>query len=128
MSDGSSRHGLRRKISCELSVETLGARVGKLLSKCKMGKFIKWSIKADAVNVKSRSHKLIWEYDQEKITKEKQLDGCYVIRTDAPKETLGGEAVVDAYKSSGNVERAFCNLKTIQLEILIFKIVPLNIG
>ena len=99
------------------TVETLGARVGKLLAKYKMGKFVKWSIKADAVNVKSRSHQLIWEFDQEKITKEKQLDGCYVIRTDAPKETLGGKSVIDAYKSLGNVERAFRNLKTIQLEM-----------
>ncbi len=100
-----------------VSVEMLGARVGRLLGRYKMGKFVIWSIQADTVNKKSLSHKLVWELDQEKIGKEEQLDGCYIIRTDTPISKMDTENVVHAYKSLGNVERAFRNLKTVQLEM-----------
>jgi len=101
----------------QTTVEKLGARVGKLLAKYKMGKFVEWSIDADLADAKSRSHKLVWELNQEKIAREEQLDGCYVIRTDASKDKINGDSVVHAYKSLGNVERAFRNLKTVQVEM-----------
>ncbi|MEA2014487.1 MAG: transposase, partial [Thermodesulfobacteriota bacterium] len=65
----------------------------------------------------SKSHKLKWTFDQQKIAAEERLDGCYVIRTDTPQDQLTCKNVVHAYKSLGNVERAFRNLKTIQLEM-----------
>lgn len=99
------------------TVEKLGARVGKVLGKYKMGKFLEWSIEADANNLVSRSHKLIWSFDEEKIAKEQRLDGCYIIRTDVASEKMDTESVVKTYKSLGNVERAFRNLKTVQLEM-----------
>jgi len=99
------------------TVEKLGARVGKVLARYKMGKFITWSVKADATNLKSNFHELSWEIDQEKIAREEQLDGCYVIRTDTPSKQLNSAGVVNAYKSLGHVERAFRNLKTVQLEM-----------
>lgn len=101
----------------QTTVEKLGARVGKLLAKYKMGKFVEWSIEADLADAKSHSHKLVWELNQEKITREEQLDGCYVIRTDASKDKINGDNVVHAYKSLGHVERAFRNLKTVQVEM-----------
>lgn len=99
------------------TVEKLGARVGKILAKYKMGKFVNWSIDADTTDLKSKLHKLNWSLDQEKISREERLDGCYVIRTDSSKEQLNSKNVVHAYKSLGNVERAFRNLKTVQLEM-----------
>ena len=99
------------------TVEKLGARVGRSLEKYKMGKFIVWSIEGDPEKPLSRNHKLIWSLDQEKINREKVLDGCYVIRTDIKESRMNTAAVVDAYKSLGNVERAFRNLKTVQLEM-----------
>ena len=99
------------------TVEKLGARVGKLLAKYKMGKFVEWSIEADTAGAKSHSHKLVWELNREKISREERIDGCYVIRTDASMDKLDGDGVVHAYKSLGNVERAFRNLKTIQVEM-----------
>jgi transposase len=54
------------------------------------------------------------------VEQEERLDGCYIIRTDASVETLDSSSVVNAYKSLGNVERAFRNLKTVQLEIRPF--------
>lgn len=99
------------------TVEKLGARVGKLLAKYKMGKFFQWSIQPDPANAKSHSHKLVWELNEQKISNEEQLDGCYVIRTDASKDKINGDDVVHAYKSLGNVESAFRNLKTVQVEM-----------
>jgi len=101
----------------KITVEKLGARVGRVLAKYKMGKFVNWSIDADEINLKSKSHKLRWELNQEKIAREEQLDGCYIIRTDSSQDQLTGDGVVQAYKSLGNVERAFRNLKTVQLEM-----------
>jgi hypothetical protein len=99
------------------TIEKLGARVGKVLAKYKMGKFVSWSIDADETDLKSKSHKLKWTFDQEKISEEERLDGCYIIRTDTPQGQLDSKSVVHAYKSLGNVERAFRNLKTVQLEM-----------
>ena len=99
------------------TVEKLGARVGRVLAQYKMGKFVNWSIDADKNNSKSKSHKLSWRFDQEKIDEEERLDGCYVIRSDSPTTELTCKNVVHAYKSLGNVERAFRNLKTVQLEL-----------
>ena len=99
------------------TVEKLGARVGRSLQKYKMGKFITWSIEADPETPSSRNHRLVWSFDQDKIKREEELDGCYVIRTDIAHSRMNTLAVVESYKALGNVERAFRNLKTVQLEM-----------
>ncbi len=97
--------------------EKLGARVGKMLAKYKMGKFIDWSIEADECNITSQQHRLIWSVKTEKVAHEKRFDGCYIIRTDVNKTQMNATEVVGAYKSLTFVERAFRNLKTVQLEV-----------
>jgi transposase len=99
------------------TVEKLGARVGKVLAKYKMGKFIQWSIDADADNTTSRQHRLNWSIDTDKVAYERRFDGCYIISTDVEKARMNTLEVVNAYKSLAFVERAFRNLKTVQLEI-----------
>jgi len=99
------------------TVEKLGARVGKVLAKYKMGKFIGWSIDADQAHATSRNHCLRWSIDTEKVAHEKRFDGCYIISTDVEEARLNTLEVVNAYKSLTFVERAFRNLKTVQLEI-----------
>ncbi|MFQ5641818.1 MAG: IS1634 family transposase [bacterium] len=99
------------------SVEKLGARVGKVLAKYKMGKFIPWSIEADATHTVSRDHHLSWHIDDQKVDDEKRFDGCYIISTDVDKAAMDTDTVVHAYKQLTQVERAFRNLKTVQLEI-----------
>ena len=69
------------------TVEKLGARVGKLLSKYKMAKFIDWSIES-ANEELSNSHRLQWKINQDKVDHEKRLDGCYVITTDVNCNTM----------------------------------------
>lgn len=97
--------------------EKLGARVGKVLAKYKMGKFIEWSIEADKSSAVSQQHCLIWFVNTDKVTYEKRFDGCYIIRTDVSKKQMNAKEVVGAYKSLTFVERAFRNLKTVQLEV-----------
>ena len=99
------------------TVEKLGARVGKALAKYKMGKFIQWAIEADPQQEKSCQHRLTWSMDAEQVQREKRFDGCYVITSDVDKEQMKTLDVVRAYKSLTFVERAFRNLKTVQLEI-----------
>ena len=82
-----------------------------------MGKFIQWSIEADADNTTSRQHRLNWAIDTEKVAHERLFDGCYIISTDVEKSHMNTLEVVNAYKSLAFVERAFRNLKTVQLEI-----------
>jgi hypothetical protein len=99
------------------TVEKLGARVGKVLAKYKMGKFIQWSIEPDQALTTSRKHRLIWSIDTDKVVKEKRFDGCYIITSDVGQDGMSTAEVVNAYKSLTFVERAFRNLKTVQLEI-----------
>jgi transposase len=66
---------------------------------------------------KSRNHRVKWSIDEEKVKREQDLDGCYIIRTDVAEEKMSTEEVVAGYKSLGDVERAFRNLKTTLLEI-----------
>ena len=102
------------------TVEILGARIGKLLAKYKMGKFIDWEVEADRAagsEKKSRGHQVKWRIDEEKVKREQDLDGCYIVRTDVPEEAMSTQEVVSGYKSLGDVERAFRSLKTAHLEI-----------
>jgi len=99
------------------TVETLGARVGKLLAKYKVAKFFDWRVEADPAQKASRAHKVVWTLREEKIANEAQLDGCYIVRTDVEPARLDKDGVVASYKSLANVERAFRSLKMSHLEI-----------
>ena len=46
-----------------------------------------------------------------------RLDGCYVIKTDLPKEVASKETVHDRYKDLAEVEQAFRTCKTVHLEL-----------
>ena len=114
-----SEEGLKKIADYKQSttVEILGSRIGKLLGKYKMGKFIIWEVVQDGTNKKSKEHKVKWSIDQEKIDREQALDGCYIVRTDVPEETMDSNEVVTGYKGLGGVERAFRSLKTALLEM-----------
>jgi transposase len=88
--------------------EKIGERIGKVLAKTKMGKFVTYKVVDE---------KLEWNFDQVRIKKEKMLDGCYIIVTDVPEEQMKKQEVVASYKKLILVEQAFRNLKTVQLEI-----------
>ena len=71
----------------------IGARVGKLLAKYKMGKFVTWEVKR---------RKLLWSVDQKKVKAEEVWDGCYVVRSDVPKAELAAAQTV-----AGQIAREF---------------------
>ena len=57
------------------------------------------------------------EFDFEKHSKAKQLDGKYVIVTNVKKEKLSKESIREEYKNLKHVEHAFRDMKTTQLDI-----------
>ena len=83
-------------------------RAGKVVGKYKMAKFVIFEGKGDA---------LTYRIDEAKVEEEARMDGCYVIFTDVPQEDMGAVKAVEKYKSLMNVEQAFRNMKTVQLEI-----------
>ena len=88
--------------------EQIGAAVGVGLAKWKVGKFFDWRV-ADG--------KLEWRLDESRVRQEESLDGCYVVRTDAPSTLLDKAQGVRAYRQLAHVDRAFRQLKTVALEI-----------
>ena len=90
------------------SAEKIGSRVGRVLQKYKMGKFVKWEAKEG---------RLLWHFDEEKIAAELLLDGCYVIWTDIKADQMDSPKVVESYKKLQMVVVAIRNLKTVLLEV-----------
>lgn len=60
--------------------------------------------------------KLLLKEDKEALLAQSMLDGCYVIKTDLPKD-IEGQIVHDRYKDLIKVEEAFRTCKTAMLEM-----------
>jgi hypothetical protein len=88
--------------------DAIGLRVGAVLGRRKMAKHFQLTIDDASFS---------FARDEASITREAALDGFYVLRSNVPKETLDTPAVVLAYKSLAQVERAFRTMKTTELEI-----------
>src|SRR5262245_14451276 len=87
---------------------TIGLAVGAVIDKRKMKKHFALDI-ADG--------RFAFQRREPEIAAEARLDGVYVIRTSLPKEKIGAEAAVAAYKSLAFVERAFRTLKGVDLAV-----------
>jgi len=88
--------------------DKIGLRVGKVLGRFKMAKHFEMTITDTAFTYGRK---------QKAIDAEAALDGIYVLRTSVPKEVLGTEDTVRAYKDLAKVERAFRCLKTVDLHV-----------
>ncbi len=55
--------------------------------------------------------------NDETLKETSRLDGCYVIKTDLPKEAASKETIHDRYKDLSEVEEAFRICKTVHLEM-----------
>jgi len=88
--------------------DKIGIAVGAVIGKHKMAKHFEISIEDASFTFRRK---------EDEIAAEARLDGLYVIRTSLPKEAIGAEDAVSAYKSLSQVERAFRSLKTVDLEI-----------
>jgi len=88
--------------------DKIGQRVGKYLNRFKVGKHFRIEISDDAFH---------YERKAEQIAAEAALDGIYIVRTSVPKEALGSEQTVRAYKGLSVVERAIRSFKTVDLKV-----------
>jgi len=88
--------------------EQLGAAVGVALAKWNVGKFFAWRMSEG---------KLQWSIDESRVQQEESLDGCYIVRTDAPTTVFDKTQAVSAYRQLALVDRGFRQLKTVALEI-----------
>ena len=86
----------------------VGQAVGAVLDRHKMAKHFEITITESSFGYRRKT---------DSIAAEARLDGIYVVRTNVPAETLSAEQAVGAYKSLGQVERAFRSLKTVDLDI-----------
>jgi len=108
--------GLLRKIKGEVSRRTkkplskaqIGLKVGKVLHTYKMGKHFELSIGDNALD---------WERREERIRREEQLDGIYIVRTSELEESISAEDTVRHYKSLSLVERVYRTVKGLDLLI-----------
>jgi len=69
------------------------------------------------LNVKAQDRVLSLEKNEEALKEESFLDGCYAIKTDLSKETADSQMVHDRYKDLIEVEMAFRDCKTGNLEV-----------
>jgi transposase len=69
------------------------------------------------VKVALAGRQVVWTEDHAARQKQAQLDGCYVIESDLPKEVASTQQVHDRYLDLTQVERDFRTLKTGLLEL-----------
>ena len=85
--------------------------VWKKIEQLKLEKWVVLSIP----QTETRSLEL--SIDEEALEELKRLDGCYVIKTDVPKEMSNKEEIHARYKDLAQVESAFRTCKTVSLEL-----------
>jgi len=87
----------------------VSASVGRIFAKYRIEKFFTWDV--------GEKGELSWGLKYDAIEKEEELDGCYVIKTDASKRAMSKHETVDSYRNLQKVEQAFKNMKTVMLEL-----------
>ena len=69
------------------------------------------------VAVAEQERSVVITIDAAALTEAARLDGCYALRTDLPKSVVAKEIVHDRYKDLAQVEWAFRDSKSVQLEM-----------
>lgn len=69
------------------------------------------------ITSKVKKREVIIETNTAGKKKEEELDGCYVLKTDVPKESLDTKTAHDRYKDLSKIEFAFRTMKTTLEEI-----------
>ena len=88
--------------------KTLAARAAKVFYQYKTEKYFTWNIE---------NMRVVYSRKANVIASEEKYDGLYVIRSNVPVDVMNICEVVETYKSLANIEQAFRNMKTVQLEI-----------
>jgi len=69
------------------------------------------------LKVQAADRQLRLEEDSRLLAEESRLDGCYVVKSDLPKQYADAQTVHDRYKDLALVEQAFRTSKTVHLEM-----------
>jgi len=107
LQQGDNNKKLVAKFS-EKQLDSYKYRVRKESEKCHMQSFYTITISEEKFTV---------EFNFEKYSQAKQLDGKYVIVTNVKKEKMPKESIRQEYKNLKYVEHAFRDMKTTQLDI-----------
>lgn len=83
-------------------------KINALISKLKLEKIIELTEKERVLTA---------TFDKDVQKKAEELDGCYVVKTNVPKEKLDTQTAHDRYKDLADVEFAFRTMKTTLEEI-----------
>ena len=102
------RKRVERRTAHPMDKAGIGVCVGRIINKYKVAKHF---------HVEIGDGSLAWSRKQDQIDREKALDGIYAIRTSESAEALPAADAVRAYKSLGNVEKAFRTLKGVDIRI-----------
>ena len=89
--------------------QRVAASVGRIFEKYKIEKFFNWTV--------GELGELTWSMKEGRINSEKELDGCYVIKTTSSPSRMTKEEYVEGYRGLQKVEQAFKNMKTVMLEL-----------
>jgi hypothetical protein len=103
--------GERNVYLLEHSRAKVSTALGKVKKKIHLLREEKW------LSVKSEGRQLSLEQDEARLGEESLLDGCYVIKTDLSKEVADKQLIHDRYKDLAEVEKAFRDCKTVNLEV-----------
>jgi len=87
----------------------VAASVGRIFERCKIEKFFNWQV--------DENGEFTWGLNKYIIEQEEELDGCYVIKTNANQVTVDKNSTVIGYRNLQKVEQAFKNMKTVLLEL-----------
>jgi len=82
--------------------------VNELIAKLKINDFLE---------AKYKGRTVFLETDKHQLKQDSLLDGCYVIKTDIPKDQMKTESIHQRYKDLKYVENAFRDMKTNLLHI-----------
>ena len=114
----------QKKISsCLLKIEKINEyleahdRAKTKIALRKINEFIKKLKLSKVCKIKCSKRVIELVVNETKLKEVEELDGCYVMKTNVPKEELAASKVHDRYKSLSLVESAFRTIKTTLEEI-----------
>jgi transposase len=97
-----------RRTKKPMSADEIGVRVGKIINRHKMQKHFILTIEDNLLR---------FERDEQRIKREADLDGIYIVRTSESQSALSAQDTVRTYKSLAQVEQAFRCMKSIDLQV-----------
>ena len=98
----------QRKRQAVKSAERISYLVGRALAGSHLEKYFLWEITPAGFT---------WQLNPQRIARDADLDGIYVLRTSLQPEHSSAEQIVLTYKRLAHVERAFRSLKSVDLEV-----------